>query len=167
MAASVFATAVLYSVALFGLTGCTAMRASLASPTHSSPTAAPASAPAVESKLLIFGGPGHHVYLGCLNCSKFETDSVGNTYGPHGSPYASESVFNHFSPYGSPYASRSACNEYASDAPEIVDGSGLYYGRLTLNRFHFEIGIGARFMGWLAAACHNRGAALVSCEHFR
>jgi hypothetical protein len=167
MAASVFATAALYSVALFGLTACTATRASLASSPHSSRTAAPATAPAVESKLLIFGGPGHDVYLGCLNCSKFEIDSVENTYGPHGSPYTSESVFNHLSPYGSPYASRSACNEDASDAPVIVDGSGLFYGRLTLNRFHFEIGIGARYIGWLAAACHNRDAALLSSEHFR
>jgi hypothetical protein len=107
------------------------------------------------TKLLLFGGTNHTVYLGCLNCSGFAADSVKNTYGTHGSAYASDSIFNHFSQYGSPYSSQSACNEYASDPPVIVYHDGKYYGRLTLNSYHSQIGVGVELMGWLAALCHD------------
>src|SRR5689334_20529811 len=50
-----------------------------------------------QAKLMIFGGAGHRVYLGCLNCSEYAADSVRNTYGTHGSAYSAESIFNHFS----------------------------------------------------------------------
>jgi hypothetical protein len=112
-------------------------------------------AQAQTAKLMIFGGSGHRVYLGCLNCSEYASDSVKNAYGTHGSAYSSESIFNHYSEYGSPYSSESACSEYASDPPVIVDETGRYYGRLTLNRYHAEIGAGTQFMGWLAAVCQN------------
>ena len=107
------------------------------------------------AKLMIFGGDGHRVYLGCLNCSEYASDSVKNTYGTHGSAYSSESIFNHYSEYGSPYSSESACNQYATDPPVIVDEGGRYYGRLTLNRYNTEIGAGTQLIGWLAAVCQN------------
>jgi hypothetical protein len=102
---------------------------------------------------MIFGGTGHKVYLGCLNCSEFEADSVKNQFGIHGSAYSSESVFNHFRPYGSAYSIESACNTFASDPPVIVGQAGRYYGRLTLNTLAPQIGIGANLIGWLKAAC--------------
>jgi hypothetical protein len=37
----------------------------------------------------------------------------------------------------------------------IVDESGRFYGRLTLNRYHPQLGVGASFMAWLAAACRD------------
>ena len=104
---------------------------------------------------MIFGGVNHTVYLGCLNCSEYDPDSVKNTYGTHGSPYSQDSIFNHYGQYGSPYSAESACNEYASDPPVIVDQNGKYYGRLTLNQYSPEIGVGASLMGWLAAVCHG------------
>jgi hypothetical protein len=122
------------------------------------PTALPAPpspglASAQNPKLMLFGGSGHKVYLGCLNCSEYATDSVENAYGTHGSPYAADSIFNHFGPYGDPFSLTSACNSLASDPPVIVDGAGAYYGRLTLNEFHPEIGTGVKLLPWLKKAC--------------
>jgi hypothetical protein len=44
----------------------------------------------------------------------------------------------------------SACNQYASDPPVIVDQDGQFYGRLTLNSYHVQIGIGAKYVSWLS-----------------
>jgi len=101
------------------------------------------------AKLMIFGGMDHKTYLGCLNCSEYATDSVFNEYGQHGSRYSSESIWNHYSEYGSAYSSYGACNLYASDPPVIVDGTGKFYGRLTLNTFHAQLGAGANYYNWL------------------
>lgn len=101
------------------------------------------------AKLMVFGGFEHKTYLGCLNCSQYAADSVFNKYGQHGSRYSSESISNHFSEYGSAYSSYGACNPYGSDPPVIVDQSGRYYGRLTLNMYHAEVGAGANYYNWL------------------
>jgi hypothetical protein len=112
--------------------------------------AARASAPeSGSSKLMIFGGADHRTYLGCLNCSQYATDSVFNEFGEHGSRYSSESIWNHYSEYGSAYSSEGACNAYATDPPVIVDNAGKYYGRLTLNAYHAELGAGANYYNWL------------------
>jgi hypothetical protein len=107
------------------------------------------------AKLMLFGGSDHKVYLGCLNCSTYATDSIANEYGSNGSRYSSSSILNHYSEYGSPYSSYSACNPYASDPPVIVDSNGKYYGRLTKNAYHSEIGIGRQYMNWLDSACQG------------
>jgi hypothetical protein len=104
---------------------------------------------------MIFGGVDHKVYLGFLNCSEYATDSVFNQYGTYGSQYSATSIFNHYNEYGSAYSAEGACNKYASDPPVIVDGNGRYYLRLTLNEYARDLGIGTRFMGWLAAICER------------
>ena len=101
-------------------------------------------------KLMIFGGVDHKTYLGCLNCSQYAADSVNNEFGPNGSRYASESIWNHYGEYGSAFSMYGACNAYATDPPVIVDGFGKYYGRLSLNRYHAELGLGARYYSWLS-----------------
>jgi hypothetical protein len=111
--------------------------------------------PGAQPKMMIFGGEDHKTYPGCLNCSEFAEDSVSNKFGPHGSSYTQDSIFNHFGAYGSMYSSTGACNRFASDPPVIVDNAGRYYGRLTLNPYHPEIGEGKRFMAWLAATCQS------------
>lgn len=109
-----------------------------------------ASAPVnLTSKIMLFGGLDHKTYLGCLNCSQYATDSVFNQYGQHGSRYAFESIWNHYGEYGSAYSTYGVCNAYASDPPVIVDNSGNYYGRLTLNTYHAEIGAGGKYFSWL------------------
>ena len=99
-------------------------------------------------KLMIFGGADHKAYLGCLNCSEYAMDSVSNKYGQNGSQYSSESIWNQYGEYGSHYSSEGACNPYANDPPVIVDQAGKYYGRLSLNAYHPEFGMGAKFYDW-------------------
>jgi hypothetical protein len=85
--------------------------------------------------LLLFGGEDHRTFLGCLTCSKYDADSVFNTYGLHGSRYATDSIFNHYGEFGSRYSDYSACSRYASDPPVIIDRDGAFYGRLTINHY--------------------------------
>jgi len=106
-------------------------------------------------KLLIFGGSDHKTYLGCLNCSEYDKDSVFNTYGSHGSEYSSVSIMNSYSEFGSHYSSYSACNEYASDPPVVVDLNGKYYGRLTINNYKEQIN-NQNIVQWLiSSVCKN------------
>lgn len=100
-------------------------------------------------KIMIFGGKDHEVYLGCLSCSEYDADSVLNKFGEHGSTYSSESIWNPYEDYGSHYSDLGACNAYSSNPPVIVDDKGNYYGRLTLNRYHSEIGAGSQLLPWL------------------
>ncbi len=105
--------------------------------------------PSRPQKLMLFGGEGHKVYLGCINCSEYATDSVFNNYGTFGSRYSSTSIWNHYSEYGSAYSNWGACNPYATDPPVIVDLDGNFYGRLTLNEYHSQIGTGKNLHDWL------------------
>src|SRR6266480_2158153 len=70
-------------------------------------------------KLMVFGGPGHKTYLGCLSCSSYSSESLFNSYGTYGSAYSATSILNAYSEYGSLYGGYSACNPYASDPPVI------------------------------------------------
>lgn len=67
--------------------------------------------------LMIFGGDNHDVYLGKLNASEYD----------------SESIWNEYSSYGSDYSSYSPFNEYAAYPPVIVDAKGNFYGYFTVN----------------------------------
>lgn len=107
-------------------------------------------------KIMLFGGPNHEVYLGCLSCNEYASDSVKNTYGPYGSEYSSASIFNEYSQYGSPYSSYSVCNEYASEPPVVVDEEGNYYGRATLNQYRDQTN-SREIVEWLERiVCANR-----------
>jgi hypothetical protein len=103
---------------------------------------------------LLFGGANNSVFLGCLTCSKFDSESVHNEHGQHGSRYSHVSIFNKHGEFGSRYSSYSPCNEHTSDAPAIVDRRGKYHGRLTLNRHNDQFQDG-RLLAWLAAICRD------------
>jgi len=104
-------------------------------------------------KLMIFGGPGHNTYLGCLNCPEYASDSVFNKYGTHGSAYAAESVFNRYSNFGSAYGLNSPCNPYATDPPVIVDANGGFHGRLTVNAYNVDRSRSGQIQAWIAGVC--------------
>ena len=112
------------------------------------------SAPLATGRLLIFGGDEHKVFLGCLSCDEFDTDSVRNQFGSHGSQFASESILNQFGEYGSAFSTHSACNAMASDPPVVVDDSGQAYGRLTVNSSAQQID-DPKILGWLQGICRH------------
>lgn len=88
-----------------------------------------------SQNLLIFGGDNHDVFLGCLNCSKYESNSIWNEYGTYGSKYSSTSIWNEYSTYSGKYSSNSPFNSYASNPPVIVDKEGNFYGYFTANKY--------------------------------
>ena len=85
--------------------------------------------------LLLFGDNEHKTFLGCLNCSKYDSGSVCNKYGDQGSKYNSDSIWNPYGDFGSKYSSDSPWNWYSSSGPVIVDNSGQFYGRFTANKY--------------------------------
>ena len=88
-----------------------------------------------QKSLHIYGGNNHDVYLGCLNCDSYNTNSIWNEYGTYGSSYNANSIWNDYGIYGSEYSSTSPFNSYASDPPVIVDKDGGFYGYFTVNEF--------------------------------
>ena len=96
----------------------------------------PPDTPTSPSDVYLFGGMNDEVFLGCLSCPASNPNSVYNEYGNFGSEYSSTSISNNYSQYGSPYSTYSACNSYAQNPPAIVDGTGAFLGRLTINDYH-------------------------------
>lgn len=87
------------------------------------------------SSLLLFGGDGHDVFLGCLNCGSFDRDSICNPYSPYGSQYSAVSIWNTYAKYGSRYNPLSPWNSYGRSPPVIVDYDGAFYGYFTANQY--------------------------------
>ncbi len=102
-----------------------------------------------DPALLLFAGMDHKQFLGCLNCSEYDEDSVSNKYGPYGSPYSDTSIFNSYSQFGGAYGEYSPCNAYSSDPPVIVDQQGNYYGRLTINQSLTDTRLSSNLWNWL------------------
>ena len=93
-----------------------------------------------SGELLLFGGSGHDVFLGCLNCPEYSSDSVCNRYGTHGSHYSDTSIWNQYGTFGSKYHSSSPWNRYSSadSVPVLVDRSGNFYGYFTINPYRSD-----------------------------
>jgi hypothetical protein len=85
--------------------------------------------------ILIFGGEKHNVYLGCLNCNKFENSSIWNIYGDNGSKYNDVCIWNEYSDFGGEYSDQSPFNKYASNPPVLVDSDGNFYGYFTADEY--------------------------------
>ena len=85
--------------------------------------------------LKIYGGADHDVYLEKLNASKFDSESIWNSFGTYGNHYNSNSIWNSYGTYGSEYSSYSPFNEYASNPPVLVDDDGNFYGYFTINTY--------------------------------
>jgi hypothetical protein len=88
-----------------------------------------------QKTLHIYGGKDHDVYLGCLNCDNYNSNSIWNAYGTYGSKYNSKSIWNSYGNYGSEYSNTSPFNSYASNPPVIVDKDGGFYGYFTVNAY--------------------------------
>ena len=69
--------------------------------------------------LYIYGGAKYDVYLGKLNASKFDTESIWNAYGAYGSKYRTNSIWNAYGTYGSEYNSNCPFNKYGSNPSSV------------------------------------------------
>jgi hypothetical protein len=90
---------------------------------------------AQSAALLLYGGSDHKTFLGCLNCSKFDSSSICNQFGQVGSQFDSSSIWNQFGHFGSQFSNESPWNAFSSQGPVIVDRSGKFYGRFSANKF--------------------------------
>ena len=81
----------------------------------------------------LYAGNNYDTFLGCLNVSKFNSDSIWNQYGTYGSRYNNLSIWNQFGQYGSNYSSLSPWNRFASNPPAIMDENGDFYGYFTIS----------------------------------
>ena len=88
-----------------------------------------------QKALQIYGGEDHDVYLGCLNCDSYNSNSIWNQYGTYGLHYNSNSIWNRYGEYGSTTSSTSPFNSYASYPPVVIDSDGGFYGYLTVNKY--------------------------------
>jgi len=93
----------------------------------------------VDSQTLyIYGGQNNEVYLGCLNCNKFDSKSIWNAYGSYGSKYSIYSIWNEYGLYGGEYSMYSPFNKYTGTPPILVDSRGNFYGYLTANLYQSQ-----------------------------
>ena len=102
-----------------------------------------------QGALLIYGDRNKDIYLGCLNCSQYDRDSVTNPRSPFASTRARTSIYNLNGPFGSQNSDYSACNRFAQDPPIVVDENGNRYGTLTLNNFHRDAIQDREVVSWL------------------
>jgi len=65
---------------------------------------------------------GDRVFLGTINANQFDSDSIVNSFGDHGSEFGSRSVFNRFSKYGDSVSNLSAFCSLASEPPRLFVG---------------------------------------------
>ena len=95
--------------------------------------------PAVAgSELYIYGGQKGNVFLGKLDASKYDTESIWNVYGSYGSKYNSKSIWNSYGTYGGKYGSYTPFNEYASYPPVLRNSKGQFCGYFTANKYMFN-----------------------------
>ena len=93
-------------------------------------------APAANAQeLLLFSGRNNDTFIGCVNCSKYDSGSICNRYGDYGSKYSDTSIWNRYGTYGSKYNDESPWNKYSSNPPVVVDRDGGFYGYFTANRY--------------------------------
>lgn len=85
---------------------------------------------------MLFGGANHQVYLGCVTCNKYHSESIWNQVGNYGNQFNPNSIWNKFGLYGNPYSQYSPWNPLASLPPVVVDQNGNFYGYFTANKLH-------------------------------
>lgn len=81
----------------------------------------------------IYGGPDKDKFLGYLNASPYNSESIWNQFSPYGNEYNSDSIWNGYGTYGNEYSSYSPWNAYSSYSPILVDDDGNYYGEFNIN----------------------------------
>ncbi len=81
--------------------------------------------------LQIFGGHEQNVYLGCLNCSNLEKESIWNNNGNYGDNQHPKSIWNSNGIYGNTKSNYSPWNKMARYPPVLKDNKGEFYGYLT------------------------------------
>jgi hypothetical protein len=94
--------------------------------------AAPAAA--TRNRLLLFGGPEHEDFLGCVTCDASEPFSIWNPESDFGSPTHPLSIWNRAGRYGSQGSPHSPWSRRPESVPVVVDRAGNLCGKFALDR---------------------------------
>lgn len=84
-------------------------------------------------RILIYGGENQDVFLGCLNCDKFDKESIWDFTNEYGSSFGKYSIWNRFKGYGGAYGKYSPFNRFSDNPPILVDKKGKFYGYFTID----------------------------------
>jgi len=87
-----------------------------------------------QNKLKIYGGKNHDQFIGCIDCSNNDLNSIWCVLGDYGSTHNPKSIWNEKGIYGSKTSKFSPYNKKAKYPPIILDGKGKSYGYLTINK---------------------------------
>jgi hypothetical protein len=88
---------------------------------------------ASSQNLHLYGGADYTEYLGCMDCSRFDSKSIWNAFGDYGSNFSNTSIWNDLNNYGDPNNPLSPWNKVSNKAPKIIDDAGKFQGYLTAN----------------------------------
>ena len=69
-------------------------------------------------------------YRGCLDCSRFDSNSICNRFGTYGSRFNSDSIWNRFGA-GNRFDAESLWSRYGTGL-KMVDQDGNFYGYLSI-----------------------------------
>jgi hypothetical protein len=83
--------------------------------------------------LHLYGGADYTEYLGCLDCSRFDSKSIWNAFGDYGSSFSNTSIWNDLNNYGDANNPLSPWNTVSNKAPKIMDDAGKFKGYLSAN----------------------------------
>jgi len=86
----------------------------------------------IQQQFLIYAGPLHRDYLGCLNCDQFDPNSVWDAYAALGWTNAYLDA-SHFAAYRTRHGRYSSCDKFAADPPILIDRSLNRYGVLNVS----------------------------------
>lgn len=86
----------------------------------------------VLSGAVIIAQDDENTFLGKIT-SVYDTESIFNDYGTHGSEYSSDSIWNQYGTFGSEYSSYSPFNKYTSTPPMIIKNKKII-GYLSANK---------------------------------
>ncbi len=83
---------------------------------------------------IIVAQDDEQTYLGMIDFTNTNSESIFNEYGTYGSEFSSTSIWNEFSTFGSEFSSCSPFNEFTSTPPMIIKNRAII-GHLTKNEF--------------------------------
>jgi hypothetical protein len=83
--------------------------------------------------LLLYGGEHQETFLGCLNLSDRDEESLWNPDGVHGpGSFKEKSIWNSFSEFGGSMGDYSPFNRWSKHPPAIYDSEGRFLGFMTV-----------------------------------
>lgn len=87
----------------------------------------------ILSGAAIIAQDSENTYLGRISFH-YDSESIFNEYGNHGSEYSSQSIWNEYSAFGGEYSRYSPFNEYTSQPPMAIKDSQIV-AYLTVNKY--------------------------------